>query len=129
MLAGGVDNAATQSEVQLYRPEVEGTNDLAWSNRAPLPILAENLDGASFADMAYFFGATNPSGQSVIMEYVGQSDTWRSSAVPYHDFWKDQRVSRLGNYLYVVGGTTESGLTSRVLRYQAVYTVLFPNVQ
>lgn len=129
LLAGGVDSGGEASEVQLYRPEMEGADNLVWSNRASLPILAKNLDGASFADIAYFCGATDLGGRSVIMEYVSQGDAWRSSAVPYQDDWTDQRVSRLGNFLYLVGGMTENGLTSRVLRYQAVYTVLFPNVQ
>ena len=129
LLAGGVDQSEPRAPALLYHPDLSNTVTEPWSIRSEPPLSGTTLDGAGFGDIAYFIGATDKAGGPVVEEYVGQSDSWQMSAAPYQGTWTEQQVTRVGNFLYVIGGLADGLPTARLLRYQAIFTVLFPSVQ
>ncbi len=84
----------------------------------------------SVADIIHLLGGEgDPGAQLPPLEYFSHKDEWQAFESPLAQPWSRFSLVSLGTQLYLIGGRSGDRPISRNLSYQAIFTVLFPEIQ
>jgi len=87
------------------------------------------MGSAVLADIIYLVGGIEENGASTnqaIQQYLTKTNLWDKADVPLESVGESPATLASGNFIYILGGQTASGLSASHQSYQALYTVAVP---
>ncbi|MDD3472495.1 MAG: LuxR C-terminal-related transcriptional regulator [Syntrophaceae bacterium] len=124
---GGDSKGSPVMVDEVYQPSREGS--IPWSSQIDLPEHFELLGAQNVMGTVFIFGR-NLNGGYTLLNYTPQNNVWNEfrETSPI-EVQQKPCLAVLGGEVYFIGGYNELGeLTDRVVRYQAVYTVVLPRI-
>ena len=113
----------------VYSPSLENSNESAWKEQITLDEGIDFIGAQAVSGSLFLFGKTG-DGAVQIKNYTPQNNMWytyseESDESPSND---SQLVS-LGSNVYFLGGTTaDANPSEKLIRYQAVFTIVLPQI-
>ncbi len=127
---GGYDGMHALAANEIYVPDRDNGQDNPWSQGKPLPFGRYAMGMTSVADIIHLLGGEgDPGAQLPPLEYFSHKDEWQAFESPLAQPWSRFSLVSLGTQLYLIGGRSGDRPISRNLSYQAIFTVLFPEIQ
>jgi hypothetical protein len=127
---GGYDGKHPLATNEIYSPDREGSQESPWSQGRPLPQARYAMGMTSVADIVHIIGGEGePRTQLLPLEYFSHKDEWQTFESPLTQPWSRFSLVALETQLYLIGGRFGDHLAGRNLSYQAIFTVLFPEIQ
>lgn len=127
---GGFDGERPLAVNEVYLPDRDDGQEVAWQAGTPLPEGRYAMGVASVADIIHVFGGVSEGeGSPPSLEYPPQTETWQPFDSPLSQSWSRLGLAPLGTRLYLVGGGLEGIPSARNLEYQAVYVISLPIVR
>lgn len=124
---GGDSKGSPVMVNEVYKPSRE--DSIPWSSQIDLPEHFELLGAQNVMGSVFIFGR-NLNGGYTLLNYTPQNNVWNEfrETSPI-EVQQKPCLAVLGGEVYFIGGYNELGeLTDRVIRYQAVYTVVLPRI-
>jgi hypothetical protein len=113
----------------MYQPDLEGLVGGSWVRRALLPEGRYGMGIAGLVDALYIVGGkTNSATPSESLRYMPQSDNFQSFELPEHPVLNGVALVPFDTQLYALGGRTANGFEAAAQSYQAIYTIMLPEV-
>lgn len=130
-IVGGFDGKSALTSVQIYYPGRDLAGEPAWESGAPLPVGRYAMGAAVQADDIYLIGGiTTAEGLPLPpLTYQTEGDYWTAFDAPPAAVGANLAFVRRGNFIHVLGGTSDSGAADSHLIYQALYTINVPVIQ
>ena len=129
-IMGGINEEGILDTHQVYIPQRDEIGEPAWLDAASLPTPRYGMNSTVLAEMIYIAGGKNEiSGVLPVIQYLTPKDSWTEIDNPPNPIGNLPAVVPFETRLYVLGGLTEDGFSSKSLAYQAVYTILVPVVR
>jgi hypothetical protein len=128
-IIGGFDGERPLDLHEAYYPIRDINDDPAWENFAPLPTARYAMGSAQIAGLIFLLGGTGENGASADsggLQYLAQADQWYDFEAAPKPAGQLPGVQAFGNFLYLLGGETPTGLTADNQSYQAIYTIAVP---
>jgi DNA-binding CsgD family transcriptional regulator/N-acetylneuraminic acid mutarotase len=127
---GGYDGREVVSENEAYLPERDDGRDMPWSRHARLPLGRYGMGVASISNTIYVIGGEGDSSAALPpLEYLQEQDKWQPFESPFPKPWTYLATIPLGTHIYGIGGKAEGAYSSQHMAYQALYTILLPNIR
>ena len=129
-LMGGINNKRVLSNHDLFYPQRQLENEIAWEVASDLPQPRYGMESSVLADMIYVAGGMNENSNELpLIQYLPPKDTWMELDQPPLSVGALPSVLPYETKLYVMGGETADGVQTTLQSYQAVYTVLVPVIR
>lgn len=128
---GGYDGKQALALNEAYFPSRDESDEPAWETLAPLPQERYAMGAAHLAGSIYLVGGLGKDGQPASpggLIYIVLSDQWASLTTTTLPGDSHSAVMASGYYLYMLGGETSGRLSDGNYSFQAVYTILVPNI-
>ena len=131
LVIGGRNKKSALNSVLAYYPNRDAEEEDPWETAPDLPEPRYGLNALALANSVYLFGGVadaNSDGKSKssTLALSAGEETWQAIDAPETAEGSQAVVLPEGNFLHILGGSTSSGLSSRHLIYQALYTVAIP---
>jgi len=129
LVMGGYDGKNALSINEAYYPSRETDGEKAWEELSPLPGARYAMGVAHLAGLVYLLGGAGSQGISAdlpALQYHIQTDRWFEFESAPEPAGESPAVLPAGNFLYVIGGETQTGLSASHQAYQAIYTISVP---
>lgn len=128
-VVGGYDgkHALTLSEV--FFPTRDPATDKPWESLAPLPKGRYAMGIGHLVNIIYLLGGLQDNGAQAdptAIQYLARSNEWLSFDQPNQKVGSYPALFTFGNFLYIFGGETSTGLLASGQAYQAIYTLSSP---
>ncbi len=128
-IMGGYDGKQSLRLNQAYMPSRDGSGVDPWETYTPLPEPRHGMGATVLASGIYLVGGWDDEGNSGMLgpqQYSVQEDQWAAFDRPPQAAGALPGLIASGNFLYVLGGETDTGLSDAVHIYQAIYTIAVP---
>jgi DNA-binding CsgD family transcriptional regulator/N-acetylneuraminic acid mutarotase len=129
IILGGRNDQSALSSVLVYYPNRDVEEENPWESAPDLPEPRYGLTALALANSVYVFGGTADADMKTTASPLALNpgdETWQAIDAPKTAEGNQAVVLPEGNFLHILGGSTASGLSSRHLVYQALYTVAIP---
>ena len=131
LVLGGRNEQSTMDSVLAYYPSRDAEEEYPWESAPDLPEPRYSLNAIALASSVYLFGGaadgdTDGKSTSAPLALNAGAETWQVIDAPQSAGGSQAVVLPEGNFVHILGGSTSSGLSSRHLIYQALYTVSMP---
>ncbi len=127
---GGYDGKRALAANEIYVPDRDNGQENPWSQGKPLPQGRYAMGMTSVADIIHLLGGEgDPKTQLLSLEYFSHKDEWQPFESPLARPWSRFSLVPLETQLYLIGGRSGDHPIGRNLSYQAIFTVLFPEIQ
>lgn len=129
LVIGGRDEESALDSVLVYYPNRDVDEEDPWESAPDLPEPRSELTALALANSVYVFGGTADADTKTTASSLALNagdETWQVIDAPETAEGNQAVVLPEGNFLHILGGSTASGLSSRHLVYQALYTVAIP---
>lgn len=126
---GGISNGNPVMVDEVYNPSRDIEGSIPWSSQIDLPEHFELLGAQNVMGTVFIFGR-NLNGGYTLLNYTPQNNVWNEfrETSPI-EVQQKPCLAVLGGEVYFIGGYDELGeLTDRVVRYQAVFTIVLPRI-
>ena len=126
---GGFDNKKPLTTNEIYTPSLDDGIQDPWIMGVPLPSARYASGVTSLADILFVVGGIG-SGNSTFSSFMlpPESKTWMVVVNPISLSWNRMGIVPLHNKLYLMGGNLDGKFSTRNLSYQAIFSVMLPNV-
>lgn len=126
---GGYDGKHALALNEVYFPTRDPGADKPWETLAPMPSGRYGMGIAQMVNIVFLLGgyqenkapATPPG-----IQFIARSNQWLGYDAPAHPVGAYPALFASGNFLYIFGGETTSGLLASGQAYQAIYTISNP---
>lgn len=128
---GGYDGKQALVLNEAYFPSRDESDEPAWETLAPLPQERYAMGAAHLAGSIYLVGGLDKDGKPASpggLIYIELSDQWASLTTTALPGDSHPAVMSSGYYLYMLGGEAKGHLSDGNYSFQAVYTILVPNI-
>lgn len=128
-IIGGYDGKRALALNEAYFPNRDANGESAWETFEPMPGGRYAMGSAVLADIIYLVGGIEENGASTnqaIQQYLTKTNLWDKADVPLEAVGESPATLASGNFIYILGGQTASGLSASHQSYQALYTVAVP---
>jgi DNA-binding CsgD family transcriptional regulator len=126
LLIGGHDGKQALANNDAYFPARDSAGEPAWEALAPLPKPRYGMGTTHLAGTIFLVGGAAVEQNVTALQYNIQEDSWAGVEAPIFGIGEQPAALAFGNFLHVFGGETETGLSSRNMTYQAIYTISVP---
>jgi DNA-binding CsgD family transcriptional regulator len=127
---GGYNGKHVLTANEIYVPDRDNNREKPWTQGKPLPQGRYAMGMTSVAEIVHMVGGEGDPGVKLLpLEYFPHKDEWQSFASPVVESWSRLSLVPLETFLYMVGGRSATHPVARNLSYQAIFTVLFPEIQ
>lgn len=126
---GGISNGNPVMVDEVYNPSRDIEGSIPWSSQIDLPEHFELLGAQNVMGSVFIFGR-NLNGGYTLLNYTPQNNVWNEfREISPIEVQQKPCLAVLGGEVYFIGGYDELGeLTDRVVRYQAVFTIVLPRI-
>jgi len=129
-VVGGFDGQRAQAVNEIYVPERDDGQQVAWTQGEPLPEGRYAMGVASVADILHVIGGMgNDNGGLQSLEYPPQTGVWQAFDSPRPQPWSHLGLAAFGTRLFILGGDLDTEPTAKNLAYQAIYIITLPVVR
>ena len=127
-VVGGENENGELTVNERYTPadDHEGSNPWSTSLRLPEPVSRMATAVAGNSTNLFLFGGTGNESRQLV--YNAQTDQWKAEATLL-DPVQNARVQSVNDQIYILGGNNDTGISTDVSAYQAIYTVLLPAIE
>jgi DNA-binding CsgD family transcriptional regulator len=128
-LLGGHDGTAPLDLNEAYFPTRDDGGDPAWETFAPLPEPRYAMSSVNMAGLVFVLGGVDDGAGSAATSaalYLSQADRWAEFDPPPQPAGVQPALLASGNFIYLLGGKTPSGVTADHQAYQAIFTLSVP---
>ncbi len=123
---GGRDDTGPLAVNEEYAPDLEGTEEAAWRDVAPMPEGRFGIGVAGIANVVHVFGGEGETAGQTPWKYFPASDTWQPFEKVDETTWSFMGLVALETSIHVVGGQKGEIPTAEHRAYQAVFTIAIP---
>lgn len=126
---GGWDGEKALGVNEVYVPDRDGSGASAWSEEASMPEPQYGFGLQGIGEIIFLVGKSTTE-QYTLLQFLPQNGIWTFFyEKPPSVIVKSLSVVTQQGFLYLLGGVDETGTpVSTHLRYQAVYTIVIPNI-
>lgn len=126
---GGWDGEKAVGVNEVYVPDRDQSGAKAWSAEASLPEPQYAFGMQGIGEIIFLVGKSTTE-QYTLLQFLPQNGVWTFFyEKPPLMIGKSLAVATQQGFLYLLGGLDETGIpVSTHLRYQAVYTIVIPNI-
>ena len=126
---GGFDGAHALQTNDIYSPDQESGAENPWTSGSPMPEGRYSMGMTSIADIIYIVGGKQLGNEALpLLEYQPSSDSWEATPTLSQP-WSGLAMTSMQFYVFAIGGTFNTQLSSLNLSYQAVYSIAIPLVK
>ena len=129
LIIGGYDGQQALALNEAYFPNREAAGEEAWESFTPLPESRYAMGVAQLAGLVYLIGGLGDQGASgdlALFQYHPQTDQWFQFEGSPELTGTSPAALASGNFLHIIGGENQAGLSSFHQSYQAIYTISVP---
>ncbi|MCJ7695593.1 MAG: LuxR C-terminal-related transcriptional regulator [Anaerolineaceae bacterium] len=126
---GGFDGRSSLTTNEAYTPGRDQSGDQPWSVQPALPEGQYAFGMQGIGELIFIVGKSTTE-QYTLLQFLPQNNLWTFFyEKPPIPIGRSLGVATLQGYLYILGGLDNDGVASPTnLRYQAVYTIVIPNI-
>jgi len=131
LLLGGFDGSKALALNEAYFPTRDENQELPWESLTPLPQARYAMGVAHLAGNTYLVGGIGQDGTPASpggLIYFELTDQWSSLNTAQLPEDAHPAVMASGYFLYMLGGESGGRLSDGNYSFQAVYTILVPNI-
>jgi DNA-binding CsgD family transcriptional regulator/N-acetylneuraminic acid mutarotase len=128
-VVGGIVNGQPCLANEVYSPNLDNGSNNPWSRQLSLDNDVQFIGGQTVLGTLFLF-SVEKNGNIRIQNFAPQNNMWSSySEEPVVVPSKKSQVLSLSGNIFFLGGVNEEGKPSkRVVRYQAVFTIVLPMI-
>jgi N-acetylneuraminic acid mutarotase len=129
LIIGGRDEQTALDSVLAYYPNRAAEEENPWETAPEIPEPRYGMTALALANSVYLFGGATDANAKLSASPLALNaggETWQVIDAPQSAEGSQAVVLPEGNFVHILGGSTASGLSSRHLIYQALYTVAIP---
>lgn len=126
---GGACEEGPCSDTYTFSPNLVGSGESPWKQQLTLEDDVRFMGAEVVSGSLFLFGELE-DGTVQLRNYTSQNNMWYTyTEEPNLELIPNAQMVSLGGDVYFLGGTTSEGLPSSMLiRYQAVFTILLPQI-
>lgn len=128
-VVGGICDGQPCLSTEVYTSNLDNGTDNPWSEQLSLENDVRFIGGQEVSGMLFFF-SLEENGGIRLRNFVPQNNTWSTyTEAPTNLPSEQSQITTLGGHVYFIGGIDEAGKpSSKVVRYQAVFTIVLPQI-
>jgi DNA-binding CsgD family transcriptional regulator len=125
---GGWDGIQALSVNEEYLPDLTGTSP-KWVKAIPLPSGRYAMGITTLADIIFIIGGIGSDASPTAIALSPGDNNWGQIETPIQNNWSYLGAVSVGTRLYALGGETETGLSTNMWSYQAIFTITLPIIR
>jgi DNA-binding CsgD family transcriptional regulator len=125
---GGSDGIQALSVNEEFLPDLTGTSP-KWVKAIPLPSGRYAMGIATLADIIFIIGGIGSDSSPITIALSPGDNNWGQIETPIQDNWSYLGAVSVGTRLFALGGETETGLSTTMWSYQAIFTITLPIIR
>lgn len=132
LLFGGYDGERALTLNESYYPTRDLAGEEPWETNEPMPEGSYGMGIANLAGVTFLLGGADDAAgdsQPVELQYIARSDEWAEFDSPPIEIGAHSGLIAYGNFLHILGGEAEDGMTNTHQAYQAIFTISIPVIR
>jgi DNA-binding CsgD family transcriptional regulator len=117
------NQALTVNEV--YLPDLSGGGS-RWVQASRLPSGRYGMGIANLADIIFIIGGKGSDEKLTVIALSPEEPNWGQIEAPLQSGWSFLGAVTVGTRLYLLGGSTDEGLSNQIWSYQVIFTITLP---
>jgi N-acetylneuraminic acid mutarotase len=131
-VVGGFDGERALKTHQAYIPSRDSAGESPWESYAPLTSGRYAMGTTHLVNTIYLSGGLSDGEKPAappVVQFILQANAWSPMEVPPTPTGALPGLIASGDFLYLMGGETDRGLSTGNQTYQAIYTISVPMLQ
>lgn len=132
LLFGGYNGERTLDLNEAYYPTRDLEGEDPWETNEPMPEGSYGMGISNLAGVTFLLGGADDSAtgsQPVKLQYIARSNEWAEFDAPPIEVGAHNGLIAYGNFLHILGGESEDGISSTHQAYQAMFTISIPVIR
>jgi len=117
------NQALTVNEV--YLPDLSSGSS-HWTQASRLPAGRYGMAIANLADIIFLIGGKGSDDKLAVIALSPEEPNWGQIEAPLQSGWSFLGALTIGTRLYLLGGSTDEGLSNQMWYYQVIFTITLP---
>jgi DNA-binding CsgD family transcriptional regulator len=125
---GGWDGKQALTVTEVYQPD---STDIGsqWSEGISLPTGRYAMGVSCIADIIFLAGGTSAQDNLSLIALSQDDANWRQVESPLQQGETYFNVATIGTMMYILGGDTEIGLSTKMWSYRVIYVITLPIIR
>jgi DNA-binding CsgD family transcriptional regulator/N-acetylneuraminic acid mutarotase len=125
---GGWDGKQALATTEVYQPDSTDIKS-QWSDGISMPSGRYAMGVSCIADIIFLAGGTSAKDDLSLIALSQEDSNWRQVESPLQNGETFFSVATIGTMMYILGGDTEKGLSTKMWSYKVIYIITLPIIR